>query len=47
MQHYTVTLATDESGQRVTALTWEKTRVPGTMAAHLEGVFALQRDDLG
>lgn len=46
-QHYTVTLTVDESGtgKTVTALTWEKTPVPGTMATH-PGVYCLRSNEL-
>jgi len=44
-QHTTVNLVTDESG-KVTALTWEKTLVPGTMATH-PGVYCLRSNELG
>ena len=33
-QHYHVSLTTDDTGQWVTALTWEKSLVPGTLATH-------------
>ena len=47
-QHYTVTLATQESAasnKTVTALTWEKTLVPGTMATH-PGVYCLRSNEM-
>ena len=44
-QHYTVTLTTDESGKKVTALTWEKSLVDGTMATH-PGVYCLRSNEL-
>ncbi|MDZ4176505.1 MAG: IS1634 family transposase [Hydrogenophaga sp.] len=44
-QHTTVNLVTDPSG-KVTALTWEKTLVPGTMATH-PGVYCLRSNELG
>jgi hypothetical protein len=44
-QHYTVTLATDESGKTVTALTWEKSLVAGSMATH-PGVYCLRSNEL-
>jgi hypothetical protein len=44
-QHYTVTLATDETGKTVTALTWAKTPVEGTMATH-PGVYCLRSSEL-
>jgi transposase len=40
-QHYTLTITTDELNKRVTALTWEKTPVEGTMATH-PGVYCLR-----
>jgi len=43
-QHFSVTLATDESGKLVTALTWEKVFVPGTMASH-PGVYCLRSNE--
>lgn len=43
-QHYTLTLVTDETGKTVTALTWEKTLVPGTMATH-PGVYCLRSNE--
>ena len=44
-QHYAVNLKTDESGQRVTELTWEKTLVTGTMATH-PGVYCLRSNEM-
>lgn len=44
-QHYTVNLATDESGKKVTALHWGKSEVPGTMATH-PGVYCLRSNEL-
>lgn len=44
-QHYTVSLATDASGKTVTALTWEKSPVAGTMATH-PGVYCLRSNEL-
>jgi transposase len=44
-QHYTVTLAADASGKKVTALTWEKVLVDGTMATH-PGVYCLRTNVL-
>jgi len=44
-QHYTVTFATDESGKTVTALTWERSPVTGTMATH-PGVYCLRSNEL-
>ena len=43
-QHYTVNLATDASGKIVTALTWEKSLVAGTMATH-PGVYCLRSSE--
>jgi transposase len=44
-QHYAVRLVTDASGQTVTALTWEKSLVAGTMATH-PGVYCLRSNAL-
>ena len=44
-QHYTMTLVTDETGKTVTALTWTKTPVEGTMATH-PGVYCLRSNEL-
>jgi len=44
-QHYTVALTTDESGKTVTALTWRKAEVAGTMATH-PGVYCLRSNEL-
>jgi transposase len=44
-QHYTVSLATDDSGKTVTALAWVKTEVVGTMATH-PGVYCLRSNEL-
>ncbi len=44
-QHYTVTLATDALGKTVTALTWEKSLVAGTMAIH-PGVYCLRSNEM-
>lgn len=44
-QHYTVKLATDESGKTVTAVTWVKAEVKGTMATH-PGVYCLRSNEL-
>ena len=44
-QHYTVALTTDESGKFVTALTWVKAEVAGTMATH-PGVYCLRSNEL-
>ncbi len=43
-QHYTVTLVTNETGKMVTALSWHKTLVPGTMATH-PGVYCLRSNE--
>ncbi len=44
-QHYTVNLTTDELGKIVTALSWEKTLVDGTMATH-PGVYCLRSNEI-
>jgi len=44
-QHYSVSLTTDESGKHVTALTWVKAEVAGTMATH-PGVYCLRSNEL-
>ena len=44
-QHYAVHLLTDDSGETVTALTWEKLLVTGTMATH-PGVYCLRSNEL-
>jgi len=44
-QHFTVDLATDDSGKIVTGLTWQKTPVNGTMATH-PGVYCLRTNEL-
>ena len=44
-QHYAVNLQTDASGKTVTALTWEKSLVEGTMATH-PGVYCLRSNEL-
>ncbi len=44
-QHYSVNLATDESGKTVTAVTWVKAEVAGTMATH-PGVYCLRSNEL-
>lgn len=44
-QHYTVNLVTDATGKRVTAITWEKSLVGGTMATH-PGVYCLRSNAL-
>lgn len=44
-RHYTISLVRDESGKKVTALNWEKSEVPGTMATH-PGVYCLCSNEL-
>ena len=44
-QHYTLNITTDESGKRVSALTWEKAAVNGTLATH-PGVYCLRSNEL-
>jgi transposase len=44
-QHYAVHLVTDATGQTVTALTWTKAPVAGTMATH-PGVYCLRSNEL-
>jgi len=44
-QHYTVDLATDDSGKIVTGITWQRTPVDGTMATH-PGVYCLRTNEL-
>jgi len=44
-RHYTVQLVCDEADQQVTALTWEKVAVAGTMATH-PGVYCLRSNEL-
>ncbi|MHB8166560.1 MAG: hypothetical protein ACYDDT_07275 [Sulfuricella sp.] len=44
-QHYTVSLTREESGKTVTAMTWEKAPVAGTMATH-PGVYCLRSNEL-
>ena len=44
-QHYQVHLVTAESGKTVTAITWQKVPVPGTMATH-PGVYCLRTNEL-
>ena len=44
-QFYTVTLLTDESGKKVTALTWEKALREGSRATH-PGVYCLRTNEL-
>jgi transposase len=43
-QHYTVSLETDASGKMVTALSWKKLPVAGTMATH-PGVYCLRSSE--
>ena len=43
-QHYTVSLETDASGKTVTALSWEKLPLAGTMATH-PGVYCLRSSE--
>ncbi|MHB1592326.1 MAG: IS1634 family transposase [Sulfuricella sp.] len=45
-QHYTINLVRDASGKTVTALTWEKVPVAGTMATH-PGVYCLRSNETG
>ena len=44
-QHYTVNLTTDAAGKTVTALTWEKSLVAGTMVTH-PGVYCLRSNEM-
>ncbi len=44
-QHYEVNLVTEESGKTVTAITWQKVPVAGTMATH-PGVYCLRTNEL-
>lgn len=44
-QHYTIDLVTEDSGKMVTAITWQKAWVSGTMAAH-PGVYCLRTNEL-
>ena len=44
-QHYTINLVTDESGKTLTALTWHKSLVEGSMATH-PGVYCLRSNEL-
>ena len=44
-QHYTIDLVTEDSGKIVTAITWQKARVSGTMATH-PGVYCLRTNEL-
>jgi transposase len=43
--HYTIDLVTEDSGKIVTAITWQKARVNGTMATH-PGVYCLRTNEL-
>jgi transposase len=43
-QHYTITIACDESGTKATSLTWEKTPVDGTQFTH-PGVYCLRSNE--
>ncbi len=45
-QHYTIKLDVDASGERVTALVWERSLVAGTMATH-PGVYCLRSSETG
>jgi transposase len=44
-QHYTVELLTDESGKRVTGITWQKVPREGSQATH-PGVYCLRTNQL-
>ncbi|MEF8732813.1 MAG: IS1634 family transposase [Candidatus Accumulibacter meliphilus] len=44
-QHYTVNLVTDESGKRVTGITWQKVPREGSQATH-PGVYCLRTNQL-
>ena len=44
-QHYQVNLVTEESGKTVTAITWQKVPVAGTMATH-PGVYGLRTNEI-
>ena len=44
-QHYEVNLVTENSGKTVTAITWQKVPLPGTMATH-PGVYCLRTNEL-
>lgn len=44
-QHYKIDLVADASGEKVSAITWEKQPVPGTMATH-PGVYCLRSNEL-
>jgi transposase len=43
-QHYTITIACDESGAKATSLTWEKIPVDGTQLTH-PGVYCLRSNE--
>lgn len=43
-QHYSITVTSDESGTKVTSLTWEKTPVEGTQLTH-PGVYCLRSNE--
>ena len=45
-QHYTLDIKTDESGKKVTALSWEKNEVAGTMATD-PGIYCLRSNEPG
>ena len=44
-QHYTINLTKGDDGEFATALSWEKSAVPGTMATH-PGVYCLRSNEL-
>ncbi len=44
-QHYRVDLVTEDSGKIVTAITWQRVPVEGTMATH-PGVYCLRTNEL-
>ena len=44
-QHYQINLVTEETGKTVTAITWQKVPVAGTMATH-PGVYCLRTNEL-
>jgi transposase len=44
-QHYTINLTKGDDSEFATALTWEKSAVPGTMATH-PGVYCLRSNEL-
>ncbi len=44
-QHYTINMTKAEDGERVKALTWEKSAIPGTMTTH-PGVYCLRSNEL-